>query len=370
MNEDDVYIWLNQVIEPSSVIELRILNAVENPRYPPFTLSGYFDCSHLDTLVRSAMEWTHKAEGIYVTINPVNPALLARAYNRVVRKPKNTTTDADIARRVGLVFDADPVRPAGISATAEEKALARERIDCLMVGLTRRGWPYPILADSGNGFHARYRVDLPTADVGLVSRVLKAADVLFSDKRVKIDTSLSNASRIVKLYGTMSRKGDDTPDRPHRWSQMLFFHADPDDFRVVPVELLEALAAEVGTVVPAGKPPGAVQADNQVPRPGRPLSHDRRSPASRARAYVFAPGFPDSVAGEHGHRQLYRAAACLVDGFGLTFEQALPIFQDWNQERAHPPEDEKHVRRTLNDAIGNNPVPSLKLLRADRHAHS
>ena len=207
MNEDDVYIWLNQVIEPSSVIELRILNAVENPRYPPFTLSGYFDCSHLDTLVGSAMEWTHKAEGIYVTINPVNPALLARAYNRVVRKPKNTTTDADIVGRVGLVFDADPVRPAGISATAEEKALARERIDCLMVGLTRRGWPYPILADSGNGFHAHYRVDLPTADGGLVSRVLKAADVLFSDKRVKIDTSLSNASRIVKLYGTMSQGG-------------------------------------------------------------------------------------------------------------------------------------------------------------------
>ena len=152
---------------------------------------------------------------------------------------------------------------------------------------------------------------------------------------------------------------------------MLFFHADPDEFQVVPVELLESLVAEVGTpAVPAGKPPEAVQADGSGPRQGRPPGRDRRSPSARARAYVFAPGFPDSIAGEHGHRQLYHAAACLVDGFGLTFEQALPIFMDWNQERAHPPETDRHARRTLNDAVGNNPAPSLKLLRADRHAHS
>jgi len=237
---DDISAWLRLVVEPGSVVEFRALTCVDNPRYPAFTVSGWFDHDHLDELARTAMEWTCKAEGCYVTINPVKPDLLARAANRVVRKPKHTTTDADIVRRVGLVFDAAPVRPAGISATEAEKALARELIDRLVSCLTARGWPAPILADSGNGFHARYKIDLPADDGGLVERILKAAAAPFSDDRVKIDASLSNPSRIIKLYGTMSRKGDDIPARPHRWTRVLSISSD---FRVVPVDLLEALAA-------------------------------------------------------------------------------------------------------------------------------
>ena len=248
---DDVAAWLGLVVEPGSVVEFRALNCVDNPKYPPFTVSGWFDHDHLDELAKTAMEWTGKAEGCYVTINPVRPDLLARAANRVVRKPKHTTTDADIVRRVGLVFDADPVRPAGISATEEEKALARELIDRLVSDLTARGWPAPILADSGNGFHARYKIDLAADDGGLVERVLKAA-ALFSDDRIKIDASLSNPSRIIKLHGTLSRKGDDIPDRPHRWTRILSI---PPDFQVVPMELLEALAADVGA-------PPALEAPN------------------------------------------------------------------------------------------------------------
>jgi hypothetical protein len=224
---DDIAAWLRLVVEPGSVVELRALNCVDNPRYPAFTVSGWFDHDHLDELARTAMEWTCKAEGCYVTINPVRPDLLARAANRVVRRPKHTTTDADIVRRVGLVFDADPVRPAGISATEAEKALARELIDRLVSCLTARGWPAPILADSGNGFHARYKIDLAADDGTLVERVLKAA-AMFSDDRVKIDDSISNPSRIIKLHGTMSRKGDDIPARPHRLTRVLSI---PPDFQ-------------------------------------------------------------------------------------------------------------------------------------------
>ena len=240
---DDVAAWLGLVVEPGSVVEFRALNCVDNPKYPPFTVAGWFDHDHLDELAKAAMECTGKAEGCYVTINPVRPDLLARAANRVIWKPKNTTTDADIVRRVGLVFDADPVRPAGISATEEEKALARELIAQLVSDLTARGWPAPILADSGNGFHARYKIDLAADDEGLVERVLKASAALFSDDRIKIDASLSNPSRIIKLHGTMSRKGDEIPDRPHRWTRVLSI---PPDFQVVPMGSLEALAADVG----------------------------------------------------------------------------------------------------------------------------
>jgi hypothetical protein len=260
------------------VVELRILNAVDNPRYPPFTVSGYFEGGYHTDLVDAALRWTGKAEGCYVTINPVRPDLLARAANRVVRKPKHTTTDAEIVRRVGLVFDADPVRPAGVSATEEEKSGARVVIDHVIADLTRRGWPEPIVADSGNGFHARYRIELPADDGGLVERVLKAAAARFSGDLAKIDTSLSNPGRIIKLYGTMARKGDHTDDRPHRWSRIL---DAPRSFQVVPTELMEAFAAEFQ---PA-PPPDA--RDRQARDSGfKPTARD--APESRHHAYAAA----------------------------------------------------------------------------------
>jgi hypothetical protein len=322
-------------------------------------VSGYFDFDHLEDLARHAMEWTGKAEGCYVTINPVKPDLLARASNRVIKKPRHTTTDADIVRRVGIVFDADPQRSAGISATDEEKALARERIARLVSHLAALGWPDPVLADSGNGFHAYYKIDLPADDGGLVERVLKAAAARFSDGLVEIDVKVANPSRIIKLYGTKSRKGDSTPDRPHRWTRVL---SVPAEFRVVPVELLEAFAAEAAPAHPGPKSRG----NGQLRGHPQTQAGNRSSPEARAQAYVFATGFPDSIAGQHGHGRLYHVACELIDGFGLTEDQAMPILRDWNERKAKPPESEKQVRHKLAQAIKNHPAPSLKRLNATR----
>jgi hypothetical protein len=353
--------YLRRVVEPGMVVELRILGCVDNPKYPPFTVSGYFDHDHLHELATAACEWTAKAEGCYVTINPVVPDLLARAANRVAVRPKHTTTDDEITRRVGLVFDADPKRPAGVSANASEKAEAQERILKLVNELTWRGWPAPILADSGNGYHARFNIDLANNDDAreLIERVLKAASSMFSDDKVTIDTSLSNASRIIKLYGTLARKGDDTYARPHRLSKVI---SKPDDFQAVSAELLESFANEYQPAAPQPevthhRPRGSAFQTN---------ANSGASPEARARAYVFSSGFPDSIAGEHGHDSLYRCACELVDGFGLDRNQALLILRDWNQARAKPPESEKQVQHKLDDAIKNHPVPSLKRLNTDR----
>ena len=63
----------------------------------------------------------------------------------------------------------------------------------------------------------------PSGEPGkvLVERVLKSLSVLFSDDVVKLDTSLFNASRIIKLYGTWARKGANMPERPHRRSHLI-----------------------------------------------------------------------------------------------------------------------------------------------------
>jgi hypothetical protein len=106
------------------VTELRILKAVDNSKYPPFTISGYYDYSHIDSLATEAMSWTGKAEGVYATVNPVLPDLLARANNHVILRSKHSTTDKEILRRTGLVIDADPQRPAGqTAATASTQGI-------------------------------------------------------------------------------------------------------------------------------------------------------------------------------------------------------------------------------------------------------
>jgi hypothetical protein len=141
-----------------------------------------------------------------------------------------------------LLIDCDPLRLAGVSSTDAEKAAA--------LGKAReiRGWLAEaleietVLADSGNGAHLLIRVDLPnTPDVtALVKGVLDALDARFSDDAVQVDRKVYNAARICKIYGSVSRKGDHTPDRPHRVSRLL--EISDGWFDPVPEEKLRELA--------------------------------------------------------------------------------------------------------------------------------
>jgi hypothetical protein len=100
-------------VEPGAVAELRILDAGRDG-----VVSGYFD--DLDALMRAAVAWSGKAPGVYVTLNPIPSALLARAQNRMRSWAKPTTNDHDVLRRRWLPLDFDPRRPSGISATQAE----------------------------------------------------------------------------------------------------------------------------------------------------------------------------------------------------------------------------------------------------------
>ena len=200
-------------------IEVRVPN-VPDPRNPTFTstVSGYFDYEHLsEAAAQIAERLDGRAPGIYVTANPVDPALLARAANRLW-KAKTATSDAEILRRRWLLVDVDPVRPTGISATDAEVRAAIECRDDVVKFLTELWFPQPVCALSGNGAHAMVPMDEPNdADTtALVQRALQALAERFSSPVVKVDSSVFNAARIWKLPGTLAAKGDALPDRPHR----------------------------------------------------------------------------------------------------------------------------------------------------------
>jgi hypothetical protein len=204
-------------------------------------VSGYFN--NADALIQAVTSLNGAGPGIYLTMNPVTPALLSRAANHITVHATNTTADRDVECRQWLLIDIDSTRPAGISATDSEHeaaiALARE----IRGVLSEEGWPAPILADSGNGAHLLYHINLPNDDniTKLLKRVLEALARRFDNGQVKIDQSVFNPSRIVKLYGTPACKGDNVPERPHRLSRLLEV---PNDIESVPAELLEEMAAQ------------------------------------------------------------------------------------------------------------------------------
>ena len=212
---DDCRRALSILPEPGAVFEIRVLHTQRG------TLSGYFN--DLDAAVQAAETVSGQAPGVYLTVNPVNPDLLARAVNRLQPYAKTTTADSDILRRRWLPIDLDPIRPAGISSTDDEHEAALERAREVRDWLVARDWPEPILADSGNGAHLLCRVDLPKDDDsrGLIERSLKALALQFDDERVQVDVSTANAARIWKIYGTLAGKGDNTSDRPHRLARLL-----------------------------------------------------------------------------------------------------------------------------------------------------
>lgn len=213
--DEDIRRALGVLFEPGAVVELRAFNELG------WTRSGYFD-DH-EALAEAAAVLDRQGWQIYVSLNPVDEALLARAANRVKDRPKATTSDNDVVRRRWLLIDLDPVRPSGVSASEEEKAAAKVRAQEIARFLLARGWPYPIVADSGNGYHVLYRIDLPNdrESRDQVKSVLEALAFRFDDDRVRIDMTVHNAARISRLYGTTTRKGDPTTERPHRTSKIV-----------------------------------------------------------------------------------------------------------------------------------------------------
>lgn len=233
------------IVEAGQVVELRILNT------PKGTVSGYFD--DLDKLAEAANHWSGKAPAVYITPNPVLPELLARANNRVRPYAKATTTDGEILRRVWLLIDFDAKRPADISASNDEHEAAIQRAHDCRDWLYSQGWPAPIYADSGNGAHLMYRIELPNDEPArtLVGRCLKALAQRFDDDDVVVDQAVHNAARIWKLYGTKACKGDDMLERPHRVAWIVEM---PEALEIVSTEQMQALAAEFTEATPHRQP--------------------------------------------------------------------------------------------------------------------
>ncbi|HQA79977.1 MAG TPA: hypothetical protein PLV96_04190, partial [Methanoregulaceae archaeon] len=111
---------LRVLTAPGQVVEVRAIT-------DDGIVSGYFDDPAQLAGSVDAMDTVPAIQGIYVTLNEVNPALLSRRANRVKQrlgKKDATTADPDIHRRRWFPIDIDPTRPSGVSSTDEEHQAA------------------------------------------------------------------------------------------------------------------------------------------------------------------------------------------------------------------------------------------------------
>jgi len=236
---DQIKRSLSVLFEPGDTVEMRCVG--------DRTINGFYR-DH-DKLEEDACQLNGKGfnspQNVYVCLIPVHPELYARRADQFGYARKGAgVRDQDIVCRRWLLVDVDPVRPAGVSATDEQKRAAIDLAKQVFAWLQDQlGGGCIVCADSGNGAHMLIRLGDLTADDEshwVCERLLQRLAERFSDNQAKVDTTTHNAARICTLYGTVKRKGSDIPEQSHRLSKIVHV---PDPLLPVEWSRLSALVA-------------------------------------------------------------------------------------------------------------------------------
>ena len=186
------------------------------------TVFGYYDNLNYEKLVADIAPYENDPEtnGIYTTIQRCDPSLLARSANRLKQAGDNSATkDDNITHFVVFPIDIDSGHATGISATNAE--LEASKIIAGQIADALQSLDIPVVkAKSGNGWHISIYLAEPLAvTTETTKRFKRCGDIIVS--KYGGDATVYNPARIWKLYGTTAKKGDSTPDRPHRQAKIL-----------------------------------------------------------------------------------------------------------------------------------------------------
>jgi putative DNA primase/helicase len=182
--------------------------------------------------------------GVYFVPNPVRPKAVKSPILGNFGRVSSTVRDEDIAERRFILLDFDANRPTTTNATDAEKAAAAELEAHTREWLTTRGWPAPIVVDSGNGYQDSYRVE-PAVGAD-VAEFLRRIAAHLRHPAAHIDPAVANPARLFKAPGGIARKGPATDERPHRRAKLL--SAPPPNAPVVSAGLFAATLAELPAV--------------------------------------------------------------------------------------------------------------------------
>lgn len=209
---------INLLKPNNEIYECRIIN-----RYGKI-LSGYFRGS--DKLIEALARQNLEGCNVYFTLQKLHEGVEARLQWERLMDPGKlpTTADNNVIAYKYLPVDVDPVRPAGISSSAEELKAAERVRQAVLDYMTENGYTSRIEAFSGNGYHILFRLPEEVQKSGDAAWHTKNAlswlNDMCSTKAAHVDLTNYNPARIFKLYGTLAQKGRNTADRPHRMARI------------------------------------------------------------------------------------------------------------------------------------------------------
>lgn len=308
-----IYNSLRAVVPQGAVFELRMLGVRKGQ-----VDSGYFDDPAQAANALVGAQGYYK--GVYFTPNPVIPDALARSFNRITPWAQHQTHDNEISRRRWLMVDIDARRPVGISSSEAEKAATLNVAKGIAAVLTMMyGFPQPMVTDSGNGAWLMYRIDEENTDtvrdeIHTFLRILKKQ---YDSPQVDMDTTVYNASRISRVPGTWARKGDSTPDRPHRKGGIL---QAADAFKVLSIVTVMRYNAANQHLLgndPKGQTPGAKKNANEYPADEQLYKRLNEYAMRNVKAWV-----PTFFPTAREYKEGYRIASADI---GQSYEEDLTI---------------------------------------------
>lgn len=148
-------------------------------------------------------------------------------YAGINERRTNGTETKDVISVKTIVIDIDAKRQGTNSkeaATKEELKKAEEVADKIIADCITQGFKPPTKIMSGNGYHLMFaipKMEITDATRDLVETQIKAFIDMLKSKYETEDAGIDqigDLARIIKVCGTLSIKGQNTEERPHRLS--------------------------------------------------------------------------------------------------------------------------------------------------------
>jgi len=156
-----------------------------------------------------AEKMNQQGYNLYSTLNPLKDGM----------GQFSAAKDNDVICRRRLLIDIDRDTGKEYPATDAEILAAKLLGDQISDHLGSLGWPKPIRVMSGNGHHLIFPLDdLPTSKeiTSSIKQLLHSLKAKFSSNGLSVDTTVSNASRVTKIPGTLARRGTEITNHPYR----------------------------------------------------------------------------------------------------------------------------------------------------------
>jgi hypothetical protein len=215
--------------------------------------------------------------------------------------------------------------------------------------------------DSGNGAHARYWFAEGVPNSPEVTALIKTVQNIINDNfstiKIKLDTKVYDAPRVVRIPGTVARKGENLPSNPHRVSRILRSF-DPSDRLTV-----ETLEKFVKSFPDQTKPLIAQAHRHLIEYPKDEQLYRNLNKIARERIHDWVPDLFAGIVRTHGEG--YRIAS---DDVGRDLQEDICILPNGaiKDFGVHDLGDETEGRRTPVSLVAEFLTNGNKRLAAEK----